>query len=231
MSRYTYVLFDADATLLDFKRSEYEAAMEVLTFFGMPATDEVIEKYSQINDMYWKMLEKGEVTRKNLTVFRWRDLCQYYKYNCDADAISEKYSEFLSEKSYLLDGAEEICKRLYGKCKLYLVTNGNKKVQKGRFNHSPIYKYFESCFISEDTGYEKPQKEFFDSVFSQIPEFDKSQAIIVGDSLSSDIAGGINAGIDTCWYNPHNIEPPKNMKITFIKTNLLQVEDAVIWGK
>ena len=130
-----------------------------------------------------------------------------------------------------MEGALDLCQKLYGKCKMYLVTNGNKRVQEGRFNPSALHTYFEYIFISEDIGYEKPRAEFFDRVFSRIPGFIHEQTIIVGDSLTSDIAGGINAGIDTCWYNPKSKPTPENMEITYIKNNLSEIEDGVLWGK
>ena len=231
MSRYKFVLFDADDTLMDFKRSEHEAVCDVMRFFGLPVSDEIVEKYSQINDNHWKMLEKGEIEKKKLYFSRWEKFCEFYKYTCNPVDVANKYEECLSKKSYLLDGALDLCRNLYGKCKMYIVTNGNKKVQESRFNPSALHTYFEDCFISEDMGYEKPRKEFFECVFSRIPDFCREESIIVGDSLTSDISGGINACVDTCWYNPNNKPIPTNMRITYIKNNLSEIEDVVLWGK
>ena len=231
MSRYEFVLFDADDTLLDFKRSEHEAVCDVMHSFGLPVSDDIVEKYSRINDMHWKMLEKGEIEKKRLYYSRWEKFCEFYGYSCDPAKVAKKYEECLSNKSYLMEGALDLCQKLYGKCKMYLVTNGNKRVQEGRFNPSALHTYFEDIFISEDIGYEKPRAEFFDRVFSRIPGFIHERTIIVGDSLTSDIAGGINAGIDTCWYNPKSKPTPENMEITYIKNNLSEIEDVVLWGK
>ena len=121
MPKYDVLLFDADATLLDFHRSEYEAVIDCLEFAGLPTTDEIIKKYSEINDGYWKMLERNEITKPELMVARWRSLLEYYDFDFDAKTISNLYPEKLSEKCYLLDGAEDICKKLYGKFRMYII--------------------------------------------------------------------------------------------------------------
>ena len=228
MSKYTTVLFDADATLFDFKKSEHFAVIDCLNFAGLPATDEVIAKYSEINDGYWKKLERGEVTRGQLFTARWRDLIDFYSFDFDAQSIADLYPKKLAEKAFLMDGAEEICRALYGKVKLYIVTNGFARVQHGRFDESPLRKYFDGMFISEEVGAEKPSVEYFNAVFASIPDFEKRRAIIIGDSLSSDIKGGINAGIDTCWFNPQGTSAPEGMDITYTISKLSEIENIVI---
>jgi 2-haloacid dehalogenase len=228
MSKYTTVLFVADATLFDFKKSEHSAVKDCLVFASLPATDEVIAKYSDINDGYWKKLERGEVTKAELFVARWRDLVDFYGFDFDAQKIADLYPQKLAEKGFLIEGAEEICQALYGKVKLYIVTNGFAKVQHGRFDASTIRKYFHGMFISEEVGAEKPSLEYFSTVFSQIPDFDKEKAIIIGDSLTSDIKGGINAGIDTCWFNPQGKIAPKGMNITYTVSKLSEIEEIII---
>ena len=227
MPNYTTVLFDADATLFDFKKSEHSAVIDCLEFAGLPATDEVIAKYSEINDGYWKRLERGEVTRAQLFTARWRDLIDFYGFDFDAQKIADLYPKRLAENGFLMDGAEEICQALYGKVRLYIVTNGFARVQHGRFDKSPLRKYFDGMFISEEIGAEKPSVEYFNAVFNSIPELDKSGTIIIGDSLSSDIKGGINAGIDTCWFNPQGKDAPEGMDITYIISKLSEIEDII----
>lgn len=228
MSKYTTILFDADDTLFDFKRSEHEAVKDVLSLVRLPETDEIIEKYSEINKGYWKMLERGEITKKDLFIARWNAFLDFYGLkDADAEMIAKHYLKSLSQKCYLLDGAEELCRNLYGKFRLFIVTNGYAIVQHGRFDKSPIRKYFEDMFISEEMGAEKPSKEYFDAVFSKIPNFDKNRTIIIGDSLSSDIKGGINAGIDTCWYNPKGAHAPEELSITYTVRKLSEIEDIV----
>ncbi len=228
MSKYTTILFDADATLFDFKRSEHDAVKDCLAFARLPTTDDVIEKYSEINDGYWKMLERGEVTKAKLFVARWRDLLDYYGFDFDAQKIADIYPLRLSERGYLIDGAEEICRKLYGRFHLYIVTNGFARVQHGRFDKSPLRKYFENMFISEEVGAEKPSLEYFEKVFASIPDFDREKTIIIGDSLTSDIRGGIAAGIDTCWYNPKQKASPENMNITYTVSDLSEIENILL---
>ncbi len=228
MSKYTTILFDADDTLFDFKKSEHEAVKDCLSLVGLPTTDEIIEKYSEINQSYWKMLERGEITKKDLFIARWNTFLDYYGLvDTDAEMIAKLYLIQLSQKSYLLDGAESLCKKLYGKFKMYIVTNGYAVVQHGRFDKSILRKYFEDMFISEEMGAEKPTVQYFDAVFSRIPDFDKSKAIIIGDSLSSDIKGGIAAGIDTCWYNRGHKSAPDGMNITYTINDLSEIENIL----
>lgn len=228
MSEYTTILFDADDTLFDFKRAEHEAVKDVLALVGLPYTDEIISKYSEINKGYWKMLERGEITKKDLFVARWKSFLDFYGLtDADAKMIANHYLTMLSQKCYLLDGAEELCEKLCGKFRLFIVTNGYAVVQHGRFDKSPIRKYFEDMFISEEMGAEKPTKAYFDAVFSRIPDFDPEKSVIIGDSLSSDIKGGINAGIDTCWYNPEGKNAPEGMNITYTVSKLSEIEDIV----
>ena len=227
MNKYKFVLFDADATLLDFKRSEYEAVIDVLQKFGLPVSDEIIAKYSEINEMHWKMLERGEIEKNRLYAARWEMFCAHYGFDADAQAMSDYYPITLAEKSYLMDGALEICQYLYGKYKMYIVTNGKKSVQDGRFDPSPLAPMFEGVFVSEEIGYEKPRREFFDAVVSKIPDFNAHEAIIIGDSLTSDMQGGINYGIDTCWFNPACKDAPASMNLTYVINSLDELKNIL----
>jgi HAD superfamily hydrolase (TIGR01549 family) len=120
------------------------------------------------------------------------------------------------KQTALLDGAEEVCRALYGKYKMYIITNGIEAVQTARFGGCAIKEYFEKCYISDAIGVAKPKKGFFDAVAADIPDFDKSQALVIGDSLTSDIKGGVEYGIDTCWLNPKGKEVPDGMNITYV---------------
>lgn len=203
--KYKFVLFDADDTLLDFRLAEHNAISQVFCEFGLPCDDETIAVYSRINDSLWKLLEKGGITKEKLKVERFRLFCEYMNITGSPEKMAEMYVERLAQQSFLIPDAEKVCEKIYkAGIKMYIVTNGIKYIQTKRFSATPIQKYFSDVFISEDVGYEKPNIEYFKYVFSRIKDFDPSETIIIGDSLSSDIKGGINAGIDTCWYNPKN---------------------------
>ena len=227
MSKYKFVLFDADATLLDFKRSEYEAVIDVLEKFSLPVSDEIVAKYSEINDMHWKMLERGEIEKNRLYAARWEMFVSHYGFDADAQAMSDYYPITLASKSYLMDGALDICQYLYGKYHLYIVTNGKKSVQDGRFDPSPLAPMFEGVFVSEEIGFEKPRREFFDAVTKNIPDFNVDEAIIIGDSLTSDMQGGINYGIDTCWFNPSRKAAPAEMSLTYVINSLDELKNIL----
>lgn len=199
-----YVLFDLDDTILDFLKSEEEALAKTLLQFDIEPTEEVVLAYSRINKAQWKMLERGETTREALKVRRFSLLFEELGLDCDAEVARVSYEENLSHTCYFVPDALWLLDALYGKYKLYIVSNGITAVQTGRIAASGIAKYFEKIFLSEDIGVVKPQKEFFDACFAEIPDFDPTEAIIIGDSLSSDIQGGINAGIKTCWFNYRN---------------------------
>lgn len=228
MSKYSILLFDADATLMDFHRSEREAVRECLDFFGLPSGDDVIAVYSEINAGYWRMLERGEIEKEKLYAARWRSLMEHYGFDCNAQQISDKYIERLTLKSYMIDGALELCQKLHGKFRMYIVTNGQKDVQRGRLFPAPLFKYFDGCFISEDIGYEKPHIEYFNAVTKQIPDYDPEKTIIIGDSLTSDMKGGINAGIDTCWYNPSGKPVPHDMPLTYVVGNFDEIAEILL---
>lgn len=213
--KYEFLLFDADHTLFDFKKSEYFALKEALDFYSLPSTDEVIERYSVINVKYWKMLERGEIDKKSLMLARFVEFAREYGFEDKAEALSDLYMSNLSHQAHLFDGALEMIEKLSKKYRLFIITNGVKSTQDGRFGLSPITKYFEKIFISEVIGYEKPHREFFDAVSRCIDGYVKERAIVIGDSLSSDIVGAINSGLDCIWYNPKEKEAPKDYNITY----------------
>lgn len=215
MKPYKTLLFDADNTLLDFTRSEREALTDTLTLYGLPCTEDVIATYSRINDAHWKRLERGEITRAFLQVSRFACFLEACGLHADPEKMAVTYPERLATKSFLIPGAEEVTKTLAKTYDLYIITNGNASVQHGRFDPSPIRKYFRGCFISQELGAEKPSSEFFDIVKKSIPGFRPELALVIGDSLTSDICGGVNAGIDTCWYNPKSKQNTGNVPVTY----------------
>ena len=161
--KYEWLLFDADDTLLDFKLGEKRAITTTFENAGLPTDDDVIETYSRINDNLWKMLERGEVTKDRLKVLRFVQFCEHYGFNRDGAALAEAYVENLKKQTVLLDGAEDVCRALYGKYKMYIITNGIEAVQKARFGGCAIKDYFEKCYISDAIGVAKPVSVMVDT--------------------------------------------------------------------
>lgn len=199
---YKYLLFDADNTLLDFNKSESAALELALKDFPLAFSDKVWETYHLINDGEWKRLEKGETTRDRLKIERYEKLFDYFgldgvKYGKE---IAPKYERILGEMAFVIDGVFDLLANLSGDFDLYLITNGTLSVQKSRLEKSGIMQYMKYAFISEEIGASKPDPAFFDSVISYVGDTDLSKYLVIGDSLTSDIAGAVNYGIDSVYY-------------------------------
>ena len=206
------VLFDLDDTLFDFHKAEKIALTKTLVHFGIDPTEETLALYSTINAAHWKRLELGEISREEVKVGRYRELFKTIGVECDPVKATAYYESMLAIGHYFMPGAPELLEELYGKYRLYIVSNGTAKVQEGRIGSSGIAKYMDGIFISQILGANKPDKQFFDICFAEIPDFSLSETVIIGDSLSSDIKGGINAGITTVWFNPKGIENDNDIK-------------------
>lgn len=218
--RYNTILIDADDTLLDFSRAEREAIDDTLNDFLGFTEEAVAARYSAINDSLWKLHERGGIAKAELRERRFELLCREFGYDFDPAAMANRYLEALSSKSHLIPGALEVCVRLRRLCRLYIITNGFRVVQERRIGRSPLAPLFDRVFISELVGFEKPAPAFFAAVAAAVPDFRPGMTLVVGDSLTSDIAGGIGAGIDVCWYNPHGKPAPENMNINYIINDL-----------
>ena len=206
------VLFDLDDTLLDFHRAEAEAIRYTLKEFGIDPTDENVALYSKINRSCWAKLETGEFTREEVLHRRFDMLFETLGVDGDSHETQKLYEYRLSLGAYYLDGAEELLQALYGRYRLYMATNGIVNVQSRRIKDSGIGKYFEEIFVSEKIGFNKPDKRFFDAAFAEIPDFKHCETVMIGDLLTSDIKGGINAGIRTVYFNPKRL--PNDTDIT-----------------
>ena len=196
------VLLDLDDTILDFHKAEGIALKRALTEMDVPVSDAVAERYSEINAAQWRALERGEITRTQVLTRRFRLLYAELGLTRSPEETQRRYERYLSQGHYFIPGAEELLETLYPKYELYLVSNGNAVVQEGRLKSADISRYFREMFISEHIGADKPSLVYFDRCFARIPGFRRETAILVGDSLTSDIRGGINAGVRTCWFNP-----------------------------
>ena len=200
---YQFVLLDVDGTLLDFNACEAQAFKRGFELCGYPWSEEIYQNYHEINRMVWEIHERGEKTREEILVLRFKILFEQHGIDGEPSEFEAIYRGFLADGAFLENGALELLEKLKAStAQVYIVTNGVLETQVKRLAMSGIDRYADQVFISEAMGWQKPKKEYFDYCFERIPGFSKERAIIVGDSLSADIQGGINAGITTCWYNP-----------------------------
>lgn len=219
-----FVFLDLDDTILDFKRTEHECITKTLLAFGIEPSEKTVARYSEINASLWKKLEKGEIKREHVLSERFRALLRELGRVESYQDMRIVYENSLAESYFTLDGAKELLSSLYGRYRLFVASNGIAKVQRKRILGSDIEKYFENIFISEELGSEKPSALFFDKAFKTIKGFRKEHAIILGDSLSSDIKGGIAAGIKTCLFNPQRKRNESDIRPTFEIRRLSEFE-------
>ncbi len=219
-----FLFLDLDDTILDFHKQEAVAIRKTFEAVGVEPTEEACALYTKINLQYWKMLELGEITREELTWQRFAELFAILGATADPLLTGNLYADFLAEGHYFLPGAEDAVKSLAKKYKLYIASNGTASVQEKRLTSAGITPLFEKIFISELIGVNKPNKGFFDACFAAIPGFDPQKAMIVGDSISSDIRGGKNAGMLTCWVNPKGKEAPPEDQPDFEIKSITKLE-------
>ncbi len=230
MKKYTTLLFDADDTLLDFGKDETEALSRILDECGIEKSEENISTYKEINVGLWKALERGEIDKPGLKKVRFRMFFDKIGYAPDEDPfiINERYLSYLGEGGNLLVGAKELIAELhsdsYG---LYIVTNGIEKTQKNRLTKAGILPFFKEIFVSEAVGYQKPRKEYFDYVLSHIGEADKSRVLLIGDSLTSDIRGALNAGIACAWLRHNPAADSGELKPDYIIDNITDIKNLL----
>lgn len=206
-----FLFLDLDDTILDFYKAEKIAIGKTFRGFGIEPTEEVLARYSQINKECWHKLELGQWNREQVLVRRFELLFAEHDIVCDGTQVARAYEKNLSIGHYFLPGAKEAVDALSQKYRLFLASNGTASVQKGRMTSANLYRFFERVFVSQELGANKPAKEFFERATAQIAGYDPAKAMMVGDSLTSDILGGINAGMKTCWVNPNHI--PANPEI------------------
>jgi YjjG family noncanonical pyrimidine nucleotidase len=213
--KYNWLLFDADGTLFDYDKAELIALKTTFEYTDTPFSDFYHQRYRHINDGLFKDLEKRLITSIELRTKRFELLFSEFKIDLDVKEFSDKYLQNISNNSTLITGALETIRSLYPQYKMLLVTNGIADVQRPRFDNSEIRRYFENIIISDEVGFAKPATEFFDIAFKTIGQPSKKDVMIIGDSLTSDMAGGMKYGIDTCWYNPHQVKNERNVNITY----------------
>ena len=190
MKKYKYLLFDVDGTLLDFNKAEEQALINTFQKYNIVLTEQMNQRYEQINKQLWKDFEKGLIDKKTIVYTRFVQLFQEFGIDEDGIAFEDDYQDALGEGYFLLPHARDILEKLYQKYPLYVVTNGVSKTQYSRLKGTRIDQYFQDIFVSEDIGYQKPTREYFDYCFKKMKNIDLDQTLIIGDSLSSDIQGG-----------------------------------------
>lgn len=227
MKKYEILLFDVDGTLLDFDKAEEQGIENLLSHFGVPVTEENKKKYHVLNKRYWQRLELGEITRDQVLSLRFEEFFGDFGIQVDGMAVDGLYRETLNNSAILVGGAIELLAALKDKYELYIVTNGVAATQYKRLAASGLDKYFKGIFVSEEAGFQKPQMEFFEYAFEKMGRRDVENMLIIGDSLTSDIRGGNNAGIDTLWYNPHGAENTAGVHVEYEAGSLEEIGEML----
>lgn len=222
--KYKTLLIDLDGTLFDFEKCEKGAFKECLEINGYAYTDKLYSEYSEINKSLWEKFEKNEIKKEDVMVGRFKKLSNALEGSIDAKLLSKLYLERLSKSTSLNKDVYKVLDYLSKKYELYVVTNGFSTVQINRLEKTNLLHYFTAVFISESIGFQKPNKAFFNFCFENSTVKPES-ALIIGDSLSSDILGGFNSGIDTCWYNPKGETAPETYHVDYHITELNQLMD------
>ncbi len=225
MIMITTILWDVDGTLLDFNAAERAAVKTLFKEFGLgECTDEMIARYSKINVGFWERLERNEITKPEVLRGRFEQFfCEYGIDASLAGPFNERYQTALGDTIVFLDESPQIIRSLIGKVKQYVVSNGTIAAQTKKLDRSKLGEMMDGIFLSERLGVEKPNKAFFDTMFDKIGPRDPNEVLIVGDSLTSDIRGGINAGIRTCWYNPAKKPVPEGYQIDYVISDLHEI--------
>lgn len=219
------ILWDIDGTLLDFEKAEKQAIRTCFEVFDLgECTDDMIAKYSVINKGYWERLERKEMTKPQILVERFREFFATEGIVTDcAENFNKEYQLRLGDTICFCDDGYELVKSLKNRVKQYAVTNGTKVAQVKKLNKSGLIDLFDDVFISEDIGVEKPDVKFFEHVWDEIGQYASDEVIIIGDSLTSDMQGGNNAGILCSWYNPKGLENTNGVKLDYEIQNLQEI--------
>ena len=218
------ILIDLDNTLIDFNECARHSIINAFKELGFPYTDKVFETFICENVKIWKRLEKGEITKPQLRADRWNIILGKLGINFDGTVLEEMFENGVAKGAYAVDGAYDLLDYLYGKYKLYVVSNGFRFVQESRLKIGDFQKYFDDVFVSEDIGIPKPATEFFDYCFNKMGNPPKEDIILIGDSLTADILGGNNYGIETIWFNKNNDPASETVKPTYTVRTLKEIE-------
>ena len=224
---YDWLLFDADGTLFAYDGAEEEALQNVFAHYQLYFDDSVAIAYKRINQAMWQRLEAQTISLMDLRWQRFADLFTELGIIQDALEFSKTYLYYLGRSAHLIPGTLEVLEQLYGRFRMAIITNGITDVQYSRIRLSGLGRYFPFIFTSEAIGVFKPARGFFDAVFAGIGQPAKENVLVIGDSLSSDMAGGVGYGLDTCWYNPRNEKDKNGYPITYEIRELRELLDIL----
>lgn len=225
MKEYKLVFIDVDDTLFDYKSAERYSLREALNQFAIDCNDQIIFDYAEINKQLWLDYENNNISQERLRTERFTRLFKNLHVEIDATHFSDVYLRHLKNSAFMFDDAEDICMYLHAKYKLAIITNGISVVQRNRLSRSTIAKYIDYIIISEEANCNKPNTGIFKYAETITNFKDKENMIIIGDSLSSDILGGNNYGIDTCWLNRENVINTIDIKPKYIINSLKEIKE------
>lgn len=225
--KYEFLLFDVDDTLLNFEACEFPAFKQALNGNGITVNEEHFEIYKLINHELWQHFESGVYSKKEILTLRFDLLFVQLGVFGDAGQVSHDFLVAMGDHIDYEPGAKRLMDDLKGKATMAIITNGAELAQKGKLKQTGLGDYFDHVFVSDAAGFHKPQMEFFDMVANEIPNFEKSKAVIIGDGIASDILGGMNYGMDTIWYNKWKKSLPEDIKATYIIEDLKALYDIL----
>lgn len=230
MARYNCLLIDLDNTLLDFDAAQRMALERLFAACDIAPTPENFSAYESINQALWAQFEKGQISKGKLLVRRFAQLLEALGREGDAQKMNEAYLAQLAKCGPILPGADEFLEEMAEVATIAVVSNGVYKAQKGRIADSGLGKYFDAVFVSEKMGCQKPQKRFFDAALKNLGVSNRQKVLVIGDSLAADIRGGVDSGLDTCWFNPGGAENTTDWKPTYTVQGYEQLK-PIIYGE
>lgn len=222
---YKILLFDLDDTLLDFGANETDSLNKLFQEHGYTFSDELFRVYNSVNKQLWTDYENGEIGLDVVLNSRFSETMLKLGKVVDGIRWEDRYRELLGDGYQHMEGALEVCQSLSASFRLFVITNGITQTQLKRLKQSGLYEFFENIFDSQSIGFQKPSKEFFDYVIDHIKDFKIKEALVIGDSLNTDIKGGILSGIDTCWINRNSEKPPAEIQSTYTIKSLVELYD------
>ncbi len=221
------ILIDLDNTIIDFNECARHSIMGIFEDLGFHYDENVFETFITENVKIWKRLERGEIDKPYLRANRWNIILGKLGIEYDGTIIEERFENGVAKGAYPVEYAYELLEYLYSKYDLYVVSNGFRFVQESRVKIGKFDKYFKELFLSEDIGIQKPDTRFFDYCYEKIDCPPKEELILIGDSLSADIQGGINFDIETIWFNKNNEPQNDTIKPTYTVNHLKEIENIL----